>query len=418
MTVLFALAACSDDGVGSGNEGESGSESETTDSMGSGESASASDSDESASDSNSGNSDSDVTTDSGDGDGDTDSDTDPATDTDTESATGDGDGDSGDGDGDSGTGDGDGDSGTGDGDGDSGTGDGDGDSGTGDGDGDSGDGDGDTGTGGDEVDPLWSTPNLWYSVEDQLHYIEISPADGSVLNFVTSTITTPLINGQNGLTMLEDGSLVGSRESPMGTEIFHIPEPPVEPSEIEVDILGIVPDNLRIEALYTDCNGLVYLMDTGVDVSSAEGNRLLRFTGDYLAGDLAYEVITDLEMAEVADIDDMGPGIDENGEITDGQGYAIDSGSVYDFDYNTGTGTLLGQGGTWGIHALGAPLFDDETARLYLFNSNAELFEADPVDLSLSGVLVSGPATPDSPDGWSSLAGPLTECETTLPDPQ
>ena len=32
--------------------------------------------------------------------------------------------------------------------------------------------------------------------------------------------------------------------------------------------------------------------------------------------------------------------------------------------------------------------------------------------------VVSLPVTPDSPDGWSSLAGPLTECETTLPDPQ
>src|SRR5690606_38617095 len=124
------------------------------------------------------------------------------------------------------------------------------------------------------------------------------------------------------------------------------------------------------EALYTDCQGLVYLMDTGVDVGSAEGNRLLRFTGDFLAGDLSYEVITDLQMASVADIDDMGPGIDDMGEITDGNGFAIDSGQVYDFDYNTGTGTLLGPGGTWGIHALGGPLFDDDVARLYLLDSS------------------------------------------------
>jgi hypothetical protein len=220
--------------------------------------------------------------------------------------------------------------------------------------------------------------------------------------------------------MLEDGSLVGSRvDALIGTQIFWIPEPPVEASNIEVQILGMIPDNLLIEALYTDCQGLVYLMDSGTHLSTADGNRLLRFTGDYLVGDLGYEVITDLEMATVADIDDLGPGIDDMGEITDGIGFAIDSGSVYEFDYNTGTGNLLGMGGTWGSHALGGPLFDDGTARLYLLDIDAQLFEASPVDLALSGVLTTGP-TPagDAVAGWSGLTGPLTECETTLPDPQ
>lgn len=271
----------------------------------------------------------------------------------------------------------------------------------------------------EEPDPLWVNPNLWYAVENKLHYIEIDPADGTVVRLVTSTITTELIDGQNGITMLEDGSLLGSRERAGETQIFHVPEPPTEPSTIEVTVLGVVPDELRIEALYTDCQGLVYLMDTGSDTSSADGNRLIRFTGDYLAGDLAYEVITDLENASVADIDDMGPGIDEDGEITDGQGFAIDSGTVYDFDYNTGTGTSIGMGGTWGVHALGGPLFDDGRARLYLLDRDAELVEADPVDLTLSPVLVTGPAPEgDAAPGWSSLAGPLTECESTLPVPQ
>lgn len=88
----------------------------------------------------------------------------------------------------------------------------------------------------------------------------------------------------------------------------------------------------------------------GDNVGSAAGNRLIRFTADYLVGDLSYEVITDLQNASVADIDDLGPGIDAMGEITDGQGFAIDSSSVYDFDYNTGTGTLLGAAGTYGVH--------------------------------------------------------------------
>jgi hypothetical protein len=52
--------------------------------------------------------------------------------------------------------------------------------------------------------------------------------DGSVVQLVTSTILTPLVDGQNGLTMLEGGSLLGSRESPNGTQIFHVPEPPTD----------------------------------------------------------------------------------------------------------------------------------------------------------------------------------------------
>ncbi len=274
-----------------------------------------------------------------------------------------------------------------------------------------------TTTGGDDDNPLWNTPNLWYSVEDKLHYIQIDENDGSVVQLVTSTITTPLLDGFNGLTMLEDGSLLGSRVlQGQGTQIFYIAEPPVEASSIEVEILGFVPDTLLIEALYTDCKGLVYLMDSGVDLSSAAGNRLIRFTGDYLSGDLNYEVITDLEDASVADIDDLGPGIDKDGLITDGEGFAIDSGTVYSFNYNTGTGTSLGNGGTWGSHALGGPLFVDDTARLYLLDVGARLFEADPVNLMLSPVLVTGPAPAgDAPAGWSGLTGPLTECESTLP---
>lgn len=266
-------------------------------------------------------------------------------------------------------------------------------------------------------DPLWVTPNLWYSVENKLHYIKISEVDGSVVQLVTSTITTPLLDGFNGLTMLEDGSLLGSRVlGGMGTQIFHIPEPPVEPGEIAVDILGMVPSNLLIEALYTDCKGLVYLMDSGSDLSTAAGNRLIRFTGDYLGGDLTYKVITDLQNAVVADIDDLGPGIDAMGEITDGSGFAIDSGEVYLFDYNLGTGKKLGNGGTWGSHALGGPLFTDKKARLYLLDIDAKLFRADPVTLALSPALVTGPKPGgDAPAGWSGLTGPLTECESTLP---
>ena len=85
--------------------------------------------------------------------------------------------------------------GDGDGDGDPVAGDGDGD-GDGDGEGDGeGDGDGDGDPGGtkfdldpagdipnnDEFDPLLDSPHLWYSVAQTLMYIELDPADGSVV---------------------------------------------------------------------------------------------------------------------------------------------------------------------------------------------------------------------------------------------
>jgi hypothetical protein len=185
---------------------------------------------------------------------------------------------------------------------------------------------------------------------------------------------------------------------------------------VNVEFLGKLPDNTAVEGLHVGCEGAVYLMDSGTNSASIEGNRLLRFTGDYLAGDLAYEVITDLAMAEVADIDDMSPGIDAMGEITDSQGFGIDSGTVYDFNYLDGTGMLLGMAGTYGIHALGGPYFDDDTARLYVMDGNAALVEVDPVDLASSGALATGPDVEGVT--WKTnagLAGPLSACETGFP---
>lgn len=270
----------------------------------------------------------------------------------------------------------------------------------------------------DPPHPLWVNPNLWYSTDDRLNYIEIDPADGTVVQLVTSTITTPMISGQTGITMLESGGLLISRESAAGTEIYYVEDPPTVATDLEVEVLGTVPDMLRIEALYTDCEGLVYLMDTGTDVVDTNGNRLIRFTEDYLAGDLSYEVITDLSVDTAPDIDDLGPGLDEDNELTDGRGFAIDSGTVYDFDYTTGTGTVVGGAGDYGVHVLGGPLFDDGEPRLYIFDIQAQLFEADTTTLALSDVLVQGPAaTGNIAAGLSGITGPLTECVTTLPPP-
>ena len=285
----------------------------------------------------------------------------------------------------------------------------------------------DTTTGGS---PLWDSPNLWYSVENHLMYIEIDPADGSVVQLVHNELMSdvPLIHGQNGLTMLEDGSLIGSRESAEGTQIYHIAEPPTsENTPAQATFLGMVPNDgngppLRIEALYTDCDGRVYLMDTGEDVGSSEGNRLLRFTGAYLQGDLTFEVITNLQNASVGDIDDMSPGI-VDGEVSDSLGFAMDSDVLWQIDYTSGTGQLQAEtDGTWGVHALGGPLFDDMQPRLYILSSGdddtgAELRQVDLDDFSNTDPLIVGPDLDldGGYNGWSGLAGPLTECMTTIP---
>lgn len=56
--------------------------------------------------------------------------------------------------------------------------------------------------------------------------------------------------------------------------------------------------------------------------------------------------------------------------------------------------------------------FSDGTSRLYVLNSNAELFELDPVGYASSGVLGTGPTPAQGTPGWSALAGPLTNCTT------
>lgn len=288
----------------------------------------------------------------------------------------------------------------------------------------------DTTTGDVPPSPLWDEPNLWYAVDKALVYIALSPVDGSVVQLVSNALVAdaPLVHGQNGLTMLEGGALLGSRESAQGTQIYYVPEPPITAdTPAAATLLGTVPNDgqplpIRVEALYTDCDGRVYLMDTGADVTNAVGNRLLRFTGDYLAGDLAFEVITDLQNASVGDIDDMSPGI-VMGEINDSLGFAQDTGSLWQIDYTTGTGMKLANTkGTYGVHALGAPLFDDATPRLYVLSAGTtsigpDLYRVDLDTYASSPSLVTGPnfMLQTGSNGWSGLAGPLTECMTTIP---
>jgi len=280
----------------------------------------------------------------------------------------------------------------------------------------------DGGGGGGGADATSSAPQyaeLWYSADTYLVYIPLDVATGAAKPFVAITIEgSPLPLGQNALTMMDDGSLIGARLSKADnqTYFYHIVDPPRDGSPVTPVPLGVMPDGIMIEGLYTDCDGRLYAMDTGVDDSSADGNRLLRFTGDVLAGDFTYIVISDLATADVADIDDMGPGI-ANNEITDNPGLAIDTGTVYNFNYETGSGTMAGTGGTWGIHALGKDLFTDQVARLYVLTKDAELYEMDPTTYQLSGILGTGPTTAQGNAGWSGLAGPLTDCDSgfTIP---
>ena len=262
-------------------------------------------------------------------------------------------------------------------------------------------------------------PELWYAVDQLLVLITLNDDDGTVASIQSSAIVPTLDSGQTAITMLDNGSLLVARlgKDDQQSRFYHLPAPPRDGSDVEPVELGVMPDSIMIEGLYTDCEGRLYGMDSGVDDTSAEGNRLLRFTGNVTGGDFAFEVVSDLATADVADIDDMGPGIDDN-QITDNPGLAIDTGNIHAFNYETGSGTQVAQAGTFGIHALGGPLFQDGRSRLYVLNDAAELFEIDPVAFSSSGVLGTGPTPAQGPAGWSALAGPLTDCETGFTPPK
>jgi len=271
-------------------------------------------------------------------------------------------------------------------------------------------------SGGGSSVPMYA--ELWYVVDQLLVHIELDKDTGAVTNIASSNVTLALESGQSAITMLNDGSLLASRlsKNTYQSHFFYIPSPPRDGSDVTPASLGVMPGSIMVEGLYTDCEGRVYAMDSGVNDSSAEGNRLLRFTGNVTAGDFTFVVVSDLATAVVADIDDMSPAI-KNNQIADNPGLAIDTGDIYAFDFETGTGTQVARAGTFGIHALGGPLFSDRLSRLYVLNSKAELFQVDPVAYSVSGVLGTGPTPAQGTPGWSSLAGPLTDCKTGFTPP-
>lgn len=254
-------------------------------------------------------------------------------------------------------------------------------------------------------------PELWYWVDQLLVRVELG-ADGTVAKIQPSTITPTIDGGQSALTMLNDGSLLMSRlsKNDQQSHFFHVPNPPRDGSPVTPTSLGVMPGNIMIEGLYTDCEGRLYAMDTGSNDTNATGNRLLRLTGNIAGGDFTFVQVSDLATAAAADIDDMGPGINSENKIVDNPGLAIDTGHIYAFNYETGEGHEVAQAGTFGIHALGGSLFGDKRSRLYVMNDAAELFELDPTTYAPSSALGTGPKPTQGAAGWSSLAGPLTDC--------
>jgi hypothetical protein len=251
-------------------------------------------------------------------------------------------------------------------------------------------------------------PELWYYSSNTLVHIALSD-DGSTATFTGSPLTTAA--GFAGLSMLPDGGLLMAIDGRPST-LYYVADPARDGSASTAEYLGAMGSGsyggIALEGVYVDCLGRIFAMDTGQNSGSNVGNRLIRFTGDVLAGDLSFEVVSDLSVAVAADVDDMGPGIDAEGNVTDNPGFAIDSGYVYDFDFEDGSGAYAFRAGTWGIHAIDGSEFADGVSRLYVLNSSGYLYEVDPGTGAVITSLGHGPV-----GGWSGLGGTLaTSCDT------
>ena len=119
------------------------------------------------------------------------------------------------------------------------------DGGSGGGDGGSGGADSDGGGGGGSA-PQFS--ELWYAVDDKLVYIPIDKATAEVGAFVVSQIEGLEI-GQNSISMLDDGSLLGARlaSSDNQSYFFLISNPPRDGSPVMPVDMGIMPDGIMVE---------------------------------------------------------------------------------------------------------------------------------------------------------------------------
>lgn len=266
--------------------------------------------------------------------------------------------------------------------------------------------------GGEGGEPRVSNLELWLTgTSGKLVHIPIDQEDGS---FGVPSVSQ--VEGVDGLffrmlTQMQDGALIAGAttvDETAPTTLFLIRNPPRDGSPASAERLGDVGENVVLEALYTDCDGRLYGMDTGTDISNSDGNRLLRFSGKPRGGDLSFTVVSDLSTASVADIDDMGPGIDAQGKLTDNPGYAIDTSDIHAFNYETGSGTRVGGGGRFGIHVLGGELFADGKSRLYVsLASDASVLQLDAQSFDVIDSVSTGLS-----ERVDALTGPLTNCTT------
>ena len=170
-------------------------------------------------------------------------------------------------------------------------------------------------------------------------------------------------NAAQSMTLMQDGSLVGTYGTNRYTQVFVIDAADVSAigtsSSISVTMGGSI--STTIEGAFTGCDGALYLGDSGTDNVGAGGAVIRIDQSTLYDSTLSYETVI---TTSATDIDGLGPGIVAN-EIVDSPGYAIDSGTLLTWDYLTGTVTSLGSPGVnYELHALGGDRFDDGQARL------------------------------------------------------
>ena len=102
----------------------------------------------------------------------------------------------------------------------------------------------DAGEAPDAGTPVPQRAELWYSVDDLLVHISLNPDDGTVDDLEAHPMLVDLPAGQNSLTMLADGSLLGARLSAADdqTYFYYIARVPEPGEDVDPATLGVMPD--------------------------------------------------------------------------------------------------------------------------------------------------------------------------------
>ncbi len=274
---------------------------------------------------------------------------------------------------------------------------------------------------------LWYLSKRYDDTPNRIGQMRIVPIDIDA-NDASATFGDPLyLEGliddghiPEAVTLMPDGSIVGATATQgYFSETFQIDSADLEArvSPITVTVLGTV--GYDIEAMFTDCLGRVYAVDTGTSSTTATGNRLLRWASvvDFPNG--PYEEIGDLA-ATGTDLDELGPGIVEGG-VCDEPGYAADTGNIYRISYVNGTVEYLGTvDGVFNVHALDGSFFQDRRSRALIMRGHAlsagipvELYAMHPNNVEPITLLGSTP-TPIA-HGFTGPMPRVCECGTQIP---